>query len=111
MIRKLFVQEVVIHYIKYIVIFFRNSDLTSPSESSIFSNTPEQEGINWWAGFLVRMTRGMHRWMGTRRCSSRDAGLLSCPRRSSSDSLLMERRFTPLFGSSDYLIVIIAQLS
>jgi len=26
--------------------------------------------MNWWAGFLVKMTRGMHRWMGTR---TRDA--------------------------------------
>ena len=67
--KELFVQELM-HYIKYIVIFFRNSELTSPSESSIFSNTPEQEGVNWWAGFLVKMTRGMHRWMGTR---TRDA--------------------------------------
>ena len=67
--KELFVQELM-HYIKYIVIFFRNSELTSPSESSIFSNTPEQEVVNWWAGFLVKMTRGMHRWMGTR---TRDA--------------------------------------
>ena len=27
---------------------------------------PEQEGKNWWAGFLLKMTSGPHEWMGSR---------------------------------------------
>jgi len=33
-------------------------------------STPEIEGRNWWAGFLLHMTKGLHEWMGAR---TRDA--------------------------------------
>ena len=35
------------------------------AEPPIISN-PEQEGKNWWAGFLLKMTSGLHEWMGSR---------------------------------------------
>ena len=37
-----------------------------PAVPPIFSNSPEQEGKHWWAGFLMKMTGGMHEWMGRR---------------------------------------------
>ena len=35
------------------------------AEPPIISN-PEQEGKNWWAGFILKMTSGLHEWMGSR---------------------------------------------
>ena len=35
-----------------------------PAEPPIFSHSPEQEGKHWWAGFLCKMTHGLHEWMG-----------------------------------------------
>ena len=29
-------------------------------------STPETEGRNWWAGYILHMTKGLHEWLGSK---------------------------------------------
>ena len=29
-------------------------------------STPKTEGRNWWAGYLLHMTKGLHEWLGSK---------------------------------------------
>ena len=56
-------------YVLYQIVKFKSSAAAwsevVTAELPILS-TPETEGRNWWAGYILHMTKGLHEWLGSK---------------------------------------------